>query len=122
MPLRTIILAMAMAMALPSSQAMAVNWMYLANSPGPFMLMDDTDRELFQQTALTALNDVPDGEVKTWQSPNSDAKGQIQPLSTFEQNNMICRTMRFSSEVKDQNSTSEHTLCETEDGTWAFAN
>lgn len=101
---------------------LAVNWMYLTNQPGPFMVMSDADRKLFQETAREALETSPDGNAVSWQSPVSDTHGVVEPLSTFDRDGMRCRRMRFESHANKVSGKSEHTLCKTADGTWAFAN
>lgn len=108
------------ALLLPSA-ALAVNWMYMANQPGPFMVMSDPDRKLFQETALEVLEDVPDGQSLGWESPMNDAHGVVHALSTLSRDGMRCRRLRFETSANNVTGQSEHTLCKTADGSWAFA-
>ena len=108
--------------ALLPTAALAVNWMYLTNQPGPFLVMSDPDRELFQKTAREALEQVPDGGSLSWKSPINDTFGVVHALSTFSRDGMRCRKMRFETSANNVTGQSEHTLCKTADGSWAFAN
>lgn len=117
-----LVLCLLVAGGLCSAPAFALNWMFLTDSPGPFMLMSDADRELFQQSASNALEKDPDGVSSSWQSPESDAHGEVEPLSTFDREGMRCRTIRFDNHAEGQTAQSEHTLCKTEDDSWALAN
>jgi surface antigen len=106
---------------LAPTAALAINWMYMANEPGPFMLMSDADRKLFQETARKALDESPDGTTTSWQSPDNDAHGSVEPLSTFERDGMRCRKLRFENFTNNLSAKNEHTLCRTASGEWAFA-
>jgi len=101
--------------------ALAFNWMYQANEPGPYMLMSDADRSLLQTAMQQALDEHPDGQALSWKSSESDAHGSIVPLSTFERHGMHCRKLRFETHAKGESGRGEYSLCKTKDGTWALA-
>ena len=53
--------------------------------------MDTEDQEAAGNAMQTALDKSPDNQTQTWQNPNNNHRGQIQPIRTYQRNGQPCR-------------------------------
>ena len=53
--------------------------------------MDARDKEMADNAANTALENLPDHQAKTWRNPNNNHSGKIVVTNTDESQNQVCR-------------------------------
>ena len=76
-----------------SLRAFSVSFDFLHNSPVRYF--NDQDWKIFETTADTALNTLPDGKKITWQNPQTGNGGVFQPLDTVKKNGLTCRNLKI---------------------------
>jgi len=88
---------------------------------GPVRYFNDDDMALFKQTLDSALENQPDNESLSWINKKTQSQGTVTPLSSEEQDGMLCRLTQMSNTAKGLTRQAELTLCRQEDGRWLFA-
>ena len=87
---------------------------------GPIRYFNDDDMSLFKQTLDTALDNQPDNEALSWLNEKTKSQGTVTPLSTEEQDGMLCRQAKITNTAKGLTRQTELRLCRQEDGRWLF--
>ena len=80
----------------------------------------DDDWKLFRKTVREALDNAENNTKLTWHNPATGHSGSVQPLNTFEKNDMICRKTRVFNKTTEDSATQVHVLCK-QDGKWKVA-
>ena len=89
---------------------------------GPIRYFNDDDMELFKKTLDAALDNPADNEELSWLNEKTKSHGTVTPLSTEEQDGMLCRRARIVNTAKGLTRQSELRLCwKEEEGRWLFA-
>jgi surface antigen len=95
------------------------NFHFLNNSPVRFF--SEQDWEIFKRTGREVLEDVPEGETRDWENPESGHSGSIKALRSYQDaGGQTCRRVEIVNRAKGQIGRSRQTLCKQADGHWAF--
>ncbi len=105
---------------LVSSPALSGSWNWLENSPAE--AFTDSDWAMLKQTARATLEHGEDGNTATWVNQDTGHSGSITPLSTFDNNGMLCRKAKFFNSADKMTGSSIFRLCKQEDGKWKVTN
>ena len=106
---------------------LAINAPVWSQSPmflqdGPIRYFNDDDMALFKQTLDDALDNQADNEELSWLNEKTKNQGSVTPLSTEEQDGMVCRRARIVNTAKGLTRQADLRLCRKEDeGRWLFA-
>ena len=104
--------------ALLSSQALAINELFLARGPLGHLKKDDVT--IARAEITKALETGTDGQTQTWSNPKTKASGTVKPTKTFTKEDMRCRAAEFSTSAGGERGASTWTLCKTKEG-WKIA-
>lgn len=97
--------------------AHAAGLYFLSNSPSAHF--SDEDRALFRAAAEDALENVADGEKKTWGNPATGTRGVITLLATVDDAVYgVCRQVRVSNEARGRKRSGVYKACKATNGTW----
>ncbi len=110
-PLAAALLACALA-----APALAVNNLFLSNSPLGRMTSQDVD--IFYAAVAQVLNDGADGVPATWENSRTGARGTLTPLATYPGPTGPCRDLRVQNSVRGINGNTVVSMCKTADGDW----
>lgn len=84
----------------------------------PVSQMTDSDIEIMSAAIDETLSDVDDGAARHWKNPETDAGGTLTPLSTSEENGLLCRRLEIANQAKGKSARSVHQFCRQADGLW----
>ena len=101
-----------------SSQAFAINELFLAK--GPLGQLTKNDITIARAEIKKALDTGKDGQTFTWANPETKATGTIKPTKTFTKDGMRCRATEFATSAGGETGASTWNLCSTKDG-WKVA-
>lgn len=101
-----------------SSEAFAVNELFLARGPLGHLKKDDVT--IARAEITKALETGQDGQTQTWSNPKTKASGTVKPTKTFTKDGMRCRAAEFTTSAGGQRGASTWTLCNTKEG-WKVA-
>ena len=101
-----------------SSQAFAINELFLAK--GPLGKLTKNDITIARAEIQKALDTGKDGQTFTWNNPETKATGTIKPTKTFTKDGMRCRATEFATSAGGERGASTWNLCSTKDG-WKVA-
>jgi surface antigen len=107
-------LAVAVAIALASPAAMALNWVpLLKNSPGE--RFDEDDLQLFITTARKVVNEAPDNQTVGWENPDTKHHGDFTILKSFQKDGRSCKRVRVRNEADGRKASSVVDACKVDD-------
>jgi surface antigen len=107
---------LALAIAVASSPAVALNWVpLLKNSPGE--RFDDEDLQLFITTARRVVNEVPDNQTVGWENPDTKHHGDFTILKSYQKDGRACKRVRVRNEADGRKASSVVDACKV-DGRW----
>ena len=107
---------LAIALAVASPPAIALNWVpLLKNSPGE--RFDEDDLHLFLNTARKVVNEVPDNQTVGWENPETKHHGDFTILKTFQKDGRTCKRVRIHNEADGRKATNVVDACQV-DGKW----
>ena len=101
-----------------SSQAFAINELFLAKGPLGHLTKDDVT--IARAEIAKALDSGTDGQTQTWSNPKTKASGTVKPTKTFTKDGMRCRATEFTTSAGGERGASTWNLCKTKDG-WKVA-
>jgi surface antigen len=101
-----------------SSEAFAVNELFLARGPLGHLKKDDVT--IARAEITKALETGQDGQTQTWSNPKTKASGTVKPTKTFTKDGMRCRAAEFTTSAGGERGASTWTLCNTKEG-WKVA-
>ncbi len=101
-----------------SSQAFAINELFLAK--GPLGHLTKEDVTIARTEIAKALDSGTDGQSQTWSNPKTKASGTVKPTKTFTKDGMRCRATEFTTSAGGERGASTWNLCKTKDG-WKVA-
>jgi len=114
--MRNMIIPIAIGLSI-SMPAPATNWSFLEDTA--VSQFSEQDWELFSKAGREALEEVPDGDTRGWNNPETGAFGTIQPLNSYQYKSMKCRRTEFFNSARSASGTSRFDLCKQE-GSWKF--
>lgn len=81
--------------------------------------LDDRDKEALARQTQDSLQNAPNGQVTTWQNPDSTRSGSVTPLNDYrDASGRYCRDFRQTVEVEGRVESAEGTACRNSDGNW----
>ena len=100
--------------AAPSTHAL--NTGFLRDAPSALFTEDDL--LVFEAAVLQAVSDNADNEMLSWQSTDTDSRGEITPLDTKTANGLTCRRTRIVNYARGTEGEGVYELCQQPDGDW----
>jgi surface antigen len=80
----------------------------------------EADWDIFQTTALKALDEGAEGDPRHWRNPDTGTHGSVVVVDTFQYDGRLCRKIAFRTETgSGTRGQSAYSLCQR-DGSWAF--
>ena len=81
----------------------------------------DSDWQLLQAAAMTALDQNDDGQRSNWHNPETGNRGAVRPLSTFQHQQRSCRRVAFLNVSESgRRGQGTYSLCRASSGAWGF--
>jgi len=114
-PRRACILSALVALVL-AAQAHAFNTAFLRDAPVGLFTKDDL--LVFKAAVLQAVAENADGEMLSWQSSDTDSRGEVTPLDTKTVKGATCRRTRIVNHARGRNGEGVYELCQQPDGDW----
>ena len=106
-----------LALLLIAGSAQGANFRWLEFSPVRNFTDDDWD--MMTATADRALNKGKEGEVFSWENPESGSSGSLTPMGKAEsKKGGDCRKLQISNQAGGLSGDSTHILCRQPDGEW----
>jgi surface antigen len=87
----------------------------IIGSDMPYANFTEKDHEIFRKALDGALEKGADGATLKWSNPETNARGEIKPLKTFERGGAPCRTVSIFNHAKGREASAPWTLCKTAD-------
>ena len=84
----------------------------------PIRYMTDEDRQILHDAAMRSLEQGSDGESSVWENTKTGARGELTPLSTFDQAGRKCRDLEVANSAGGHSNRLVLTACRQEDGDW----
>jgi surface antigen len=83
---------------------------------------DPGDIARFEQSAVAAMENAPDGELTSWSNPDTGVVGTITPVKTFRADDgRLCRSYHASIAVEEGVDSGTLTACRAQSGRWDLA-
>ncbi len=102
-----------------SGNVSALNFGWLDTSP--LRYFDDRDWDLFRGAMQKALDSGTDGETASWHNPDSDAKGSIKLINSYQEESKQCRKVEISNAARGLTGGGIFRLCKTPGETWKIS-
>jgi surface antigen len=106
-------IALVIGLLLVASVTQASNLRFLKDAP--IYEFTPVDTAMFEAAIDTALNEKQDGEKLAWQNKDTGVSGLLNPLSTFQENDTICRNLRIVNRAKNKIAESTYKFCKQDD-------
>jgi len=87
----------------------------------PITHMNEKDVQLFREAMGQALADSKDGSEFQWENPETQAKGSVKAVRTFDEGDRRCRDVYLDSYAKGRREKGTYPFCRKKDGGWEFA-
>ena len=94
----------------------AQNLQFLGEAPVAFA--DERDAALFDAALDQVMADGRPGDTRTWDNPQSTAKGTITLLERSDRDGLPCGRVRIRNEIKGRVGSGEYSLCMPRPGEW----
>ena len=72
------------------AQAQRFHWLR-----GSGLRLTESDLVLHRAVVQDAMENAADGEVRSWENPETGHSGRIRPTTSYERNDMPCRTVQM---------------------------
>jgi len=100
------------------TSAMNLNFLHEA---APIADFNKKDLNLMDEAIEKALNEKRDGEKLAWKNKESSHSGLVNPLSTYSESEIICRTVRIVNKSSKRIAQNNFKFCK-EGGEWIMKN
>jgi len=114
---RTVLLLISFTIVVETS-AMNLNFLYEA---APIADFNEQDIKLMENAIEKALNEKRDGEKLAWKNDESSHSGLVNPLSTYSESEIICRTVRIVNKSSKRIAQNNFKFCKEGD-VWILMN
>ncbi len=114
MTIRTLFWLIPIAVGVGQAQAANFRWMNFS----PERHFTEQDWEMVTSTADQALNQGKDGELFTWNNPDSGSSGSLTPKDAENREGMPCRVLTITNNAQGLSSTGTNLLCKQANGEW----
>tara|TARA_R100001369_G_scaffold21944_2_gene40032 strand:+ start:2041 stop:2517 length:477 start_codon:yes stop_codon:yes gene_type:complete len=94
----------------------AVLGAFMGNSVGSSL--DELDKIKIQNTSQRTLERAKDGQVMSWNNPNSGNSGTVTPTRTVVENNTYCREYQQTVTIDGKTQNAYGKACRQTDGSW----
>ena len=84
----------------------------------PISSFTDDDMTLMSDNVFKALETAKDGEKFAWENKKTGHSGLANPLKTYKQEGLNCRTVRIVNRAKKQIAESKYEVCKVKDNSW----
>jgi surface antigen len=98
----------------PSAYALNIDFIRGA----PMTLFTEDDRLVFEAAVLQAVSDNADNEMMSWQSTDTDSRGEVTPLDSKTVDGLTCRSTRIVNHAKGKDGAGVYELCQQSNGDW----
>jgi hypothetical protein len=107
-----------LALLCPAASAYALNLDFIRGAPVTLFTADDL--LVFEAAVLQAVSDNADNEMLSWQSTDTDSRGEVTPLDSKTVDGLTCRSTRIVNHAKGKDGTAVYELCQQPNGDWRF--
>jgi surface antigen len=81
--------------------------------------LSEQDERRMSQTTGQALENNEDGEASTWENPNSDHRGRVKPVETYQRDDgTYCREFQHTVYIDGEAKDAYGTACRQPNGDW----
>lgn len=80
------------------------------------------DHKIFNAAMQDALEKGADGEIRAWSNPDTNARGELTLVKSFERKGQQCRRMSIANKAKGRSGLAEYNFCKQVSGQWSLAN
>jgi len=94
----------------------ALGGAFIGNSIGNSL--DELDKIKMQKTNQRTLERARDGQVITWNNPNTGNSGTVKPTRTFKHNGSYCREYQQTVTIDGKTQNAYGKACRQSDGSW----
>jgi len=88
----------------------------------PFVHFTKEDPKIFNAAMQEALEKGADGEMRAWSNPDTNARGELTLVKSFERKGLQCRRITIANKAKGRSGLAEYNFCKQASGQWALAN